>query len=431
VCLAGLAIANSFAREANPQKSKDFSSETQALKMAMVQKKLVEQTENSSLGDQSSTALDLVVSGTQPDAKTVPEAAKLRLIAQKETKKALDTGAVDLLLAQKNGVDRAFGTIFSQRSSKDEIAAAVQAIPPTSFLNRMGRYEGKALLGEKDAGKELRLGLEIGKLAIAFIWIGVVFLCCPVVWILFLISRSNGSLKPAAPSLGKISVQQADSLALKAIQILVLFLVLPSLIAIVGQKVGLSPEISSTVALLAFVAAVLAVVPRATNGDRFTLKQIGYSKQNLGKHMVWGFAAFAAELPVGLLIAVGSTALLKWLPTPHHSAVDVLQKSESLAGIAITLVFGVLIAAFWEEILFRGILFPAMAKVLNGPVVGALASSLCFAAIHPQGIVLWAPLAWMGGMSCFLARYSGSLVPSFFLHALHNLTLMTLVLVLR
>ena len=78
--------------------------------------------------------------------------------------------------------------------------------------------------------------------------------------------------------------------------------------------------------------------------------------------------------------------------------------------------------------MFRGLLFPAISRVAPNAsrrvLFGAIASSLLFASIHPQGIALWFALGTVGVASCILVQYSRSLVPSIVMHAAHNFTLL-------
>ncbi|MEA2553045.1 MAG: protease family protein, partial [Fimbriimonadaceae bacterium] len=78
------------------------------------------------------------------------------------------------------------------------------------------------------------------------------------------------------------------------------------------------------------------------------------------------------------------------------------------------------IAPFWEEIMFRGTILPALSTVLGRPLWGILLSSFMFAAIHPQGVPLWLGLGLIGGMNAMLAYQTKSLVPSITVHAINN-----------
>jgi hypothetical protein len=72
-----------------------------------------------------------------------------------------------------------------------------------------------------------------------------------------------------------------------------------------------------------------------------------------------------------------------------------------------------------EEIIFRGMIAPAISR-FSKPWTAILASGLLFAAIHPQGIAGWPPLMVVGCMAAYLTYHSRSLWPAIFLHAFHN-----------
>lgn len=422
--MAGLTVASTFVKseKTNPA-DKDYTGVVQSLKLGMISKVVGSMSQDDNLKE--------LITEVRADAKTNITAAKILLVLDQETSTTLNPDALDLLAKQTRAKDQAFATLYSPRSSKDEVNAALPKVEPTSFVERAARFHAKKRLGEKNPDSELGARGELAKLGLVALFFVAIVLLCPGAWIFFVLAKNSGSLKPQPSPLGELTFLQADGLAMRAVQIVGLFVLGQPLLSYVANKLIPVPGIAALLSMAGFVAGLLWIIKLPLNGETLSLVKIGYGKGDLGKHLLWGAGAFIAELPVGLFIALGSTQLLKFLPPAQHDAVDVLQKSTSLPMIFATLVLGVLFAAFWEEILFRGILFPALSKVMGGHWVGALVSSFMFASIHPQGIILWAPLAWMAGVSCLVARYSGSLVPSFVLHMLHNLTLMTVTLLMR
>jgi membrane protease YdiL (CAAX protease family) len=95
--------------------------------------------------------------------------------------------------------------------------------------------------------------------------------------------------------------------------------------------------------------------------------------------------------------------------------------SASIAAVVLV-VIGVAIAApIVEEIVFRGYLFPALAR-WRGPWIGALLGAAVFGAAHclvypPQLLPL---MAAFGFVACMLFWFTGSLLPSIALHAMNN-----------
>jgi len=87
----------------------------------------------------------------------------------------------------------------------------------------------------------------------------------------------------------------------------------------------------------------------------------------------------------------------------------------------------ILVAPFWEELLFRGVLFDRLRWSL--PVGGAvLVSSVAFALVHDNhfdlgltGILLFSERFALGAVAALLALRHRSLVPAFLFHAASNL----------
>ena len=91
----------------------------------------------------------------------------------------------------------------------------------------------------------------------------------------------------------------------------------------------------------------------------------------------------------------------------------------------------VLIAPVFEEIIFRGVLFPALRVAL--PLwPAALLSGALFAAAHGYGVVGFAAVAWSGAIWAVGYERTGSLLPCMLAHALSNLmSSVSFVLLLR
>lgn len=88
----------------------------------------------------------------------------------------------------------------------------------------------------------------------------------------------------------------------------------------------------------------------------------------------------------------------------------------------IVLLNGVLWAPIGEEIMFRGVLFPALRKWM--PLSGAaLASAVVFAATHYYSWPGFLGLTGFGFACALTAHYTGSLVPCITAHMLINLIL--------
>lgn len=240
-------------------------------------------------------------------------------------------------------------------------------------------------------------------------------------WIAFFVKGLAGDLVFPGPALEARSGAEADGLAIKAATLLSAFLVL-QIAAEFLIRAGLDERAGEA---LVYGAMLFVAVPRALR-SRPTLAEVGLRAERLGHHLRIGLWAFLMEIPITGGIALVCALALKGLPQPEHPASTALMNSPDLWTIAVTFFGGAIVAPVWEETMFRGLLFPALRRVLKGPIPGALASSFLFASIHPQGPVLWAALASVALFSCFLAQKTRSLVPSVTMHFAHNAFLLTL-----
>lgn len=149
----------------------------------------------------------------------------------------------------------------------------------------------------------------------------------------------------------------------------------------------------------------------------------------------WERHGTAVGLGVGLaalnLLAVGSLVAGRDLPT--QGPLQAMATS-SVVGRACFVVLALGLAPFFEEIIFRGILFEGFTRPL-GLAGAALASTLLFTAMHGQEIALFWPagiaIFTLGLLSCVVKRRSGSLAPCMTLHFSYNALLVGTVLVSR
>jgi len=129
----------------------------------------------------------------------------------------------------------------------------------------------------------------------------------------------------------------------------------------------------------------------------------------------------------GYLIAAGAAMSLAvlfvsvFLPTPEDSGLDKLLSTTP--SIVAFVVFGIAIAPFMEEVLFRGFLFAALLDVYNVRVAVVL-TTLLFGALHlvqlqgnwPAAILILI----VGYVFTRVRQHTGSLVPSIIMHTAYN-----------
>jgi membrane protease YdiL (CAAX protease family) len=126
----------------------------------------------------------------------------------------------------------------------------------------------------------------------------------------------------------------------------------------------------------------------------------------------------------GILMAVAVQMLSHWIPEPQDMPIDHMIRTP-LDGLLMA-GFGVLVAPLVEEILFRGLLFPALAR-RSGAVVALVASSMLFGALHASQLAgAWAQVALIiavGALLTLVRWWWHSLAASWLVHAGYNAAL--------
>ena len=134
--------------------------------------------------------------------------------------------------------------------------------------------------------------------------------------------------------------------------------------------------------------------------------------------------------PVLLLLLLSSSLYLALgLPLKPQPALLKFLEAKELGQMIPFLVYALVIAPVWEEVFFRGTLFPWLAGRL--PVSQAQwLSALAFGAVHLHGPTL-IPLTVFGALLAGIYRSTGSLVPAILVHSLFNANTCALLLLGR
>jgi membrane protease YdiL (CAAX protease family) len=145
----------------------------------------------------------------------------------------------------------------------------------------------------------------------------------------------------------------------------------------------------------------------------------------------WGALGWTFPIPRAWLCLIAGPAL-----TITLSVLGVLMKAPtesslieemitSRASLALFIVFGVVFAPIFEELLFRGFLFPLLARSM-GPWLGIAFTALLFGLLHgAQNHWAWQQMVLIGaaGAAFGYARYqTGSTTAGFLMHAAYNAT---------
>lgn len=126
----------------------------------------------------------------------------------------------------------------------------------------------------------------------------------------------------------------------------------------------------------------------------------------------------------GIVLAVVAQAVFSLFPSENNLPIEKLFSSPGSAYLLA--LFGICIAPFMEEMVFRGFFYPVFER-LWGFVAAVLFTALLFALIHaPQlggGLSEMVAIFCVGVVLSYARGKTGSLLPSYLLHLGYNATL--------
>jgi hypothetical protein len=146
----------------------------------------------------------------------------------------------------------------------------------------------------------------------------------------------------------------------------------------------------------------------------------------------WRFphARAAGLVAGGVVLAFVIQAASALLPMPK--ALPIEQFFRNATGAWVMAAFGVSVAPFFEELLFRGFLYPTLARRI-GTVAGVVLTSAGFALLHEAQLAhAWAPLllVFVVGLVLTIVRArTGSVAAGFLIHSAYNTTLFAMLYV--
>jgi membrane protease YdiL (CAAX protease family) len=156
-------------------------------------------------------------------------------------------------------------------------------------------------------------------------------------------------------------------------------------------------------------------------------------------HGVLCYMSAVPLLAAGILVFTILSAIARMLegptPPPSHPAVEMLSGAGGLRIFLLYMLASVA-APIVEEIMFRGVLYGHLRSAVlprvrvGSMVVAALASSVVFAVIHPQGVLFVPALGGLAVAFCIYREMRGSLIAPMVAHGINNAVTMTLGLLL-
>jgi membrane protease YdiL (CAAX protease family) len=236
---------------------------------------------------------------------------------------------------------------------------------------------------------------------------------------------------PQGFTVGQVTDGVSDRLAFRMAVYLSGFLAIQVLAATAPKSLGLSkwPWAQATMMVLTF-AFVIATLRIPFHGVQDTYRRLLGNLKNWPVHIGVGILGATANVPMILAVSLITNPLTKYLPQPSHPIQKDLA-SGSIVVIAAAFVSASILAPLLEELTFRGMLAPALSRLLKSPTAGILASGFLFAAIHPQGIAGIPMLMVIGCTAATVTRLSGSLLPAMVMHFVNNTAVLLLSLALN
>ena len=175
-------------------------------------------------------------------------------------------------------------------------------------------------------------------------------------------------------------------------------------------------DAARTLAFQSFIYALLL-------GDLYLVVAWRYG-ESFWHALGWTFPIPRAWLLLfaGPALAVGLSVLGVLMKAPMESSL-IEDMITSRASLALVMFFGVVLAPIFEELMFRGFLFPLLTRSV-GPWLGIVFTAVPFGLLHgAQNHWAWQPILLIGiaGAAFGWVRYkSGSTTAAFLMHAAYN-----------
>lgn len=360
-----------------------------------------------------------------------PDQAALEVALRLEAEAKPRTEAIKVLRDSRNQAFHALATAAeSETLTAEEARRLADDMVGSSYALRLGRA---ATLG-KAGIKSPRPGYSTSSKSGMVVFMGVALIGSAAGWIGLLVWRAVRGMRPGplmGLPCGPITRADADGLALRAAIMFAFFLF--GGLAVTGLAQAFRPyqrDANVVLTALVLVLGVFVALRLKIGGRSWTLGDLGLRSERPLADVAWGVGAAFANLPLLLVASSISQFLFQWLPEPTHPISSELAGGGAPWRIALLFAQAALLAPFFEEVLFRGAIFPAFGRVLRSVPLGIALSGLLFAAIHPQGIGGWLPLMLLGSVMAWLCAVRRSLVPAIVMHATHNAGILILNLLL-
>ncbi len=372
-----------------------------------------------------------VLSDLSKQPKSDLMAVRLTAAFQTELHLPISTQSLALLKKSKSPSDRLLLQVYgSEKLTAAQAKEIGSLLPDYPFLYEAAKVHALQKSGDTHAISRLVKPRNALATGIACFCTVVGLMLSYLVWVSLYQRYKNGTLEILGLPMAKITLLDADRLAVRAAQIFGLYIVIETVVSLLPHiEVNLFLR---TVLMLGLMVGAIVLLQRVPiDGKRISLDMLGVSKRNLKQDILLGFQGFFAEFPVAIILALVGSAIFSFLPKASHPASEAIARDQSLKTVIPVIILGSVLAPIWEELVFRGLLLPALNRLTGKLIPSILISSFLFASMHPQGISIWMSLASVGAASCLLSYKSRSMVPSIVMHCLHNTSIFVLALLVQ
>lgn len=178
------------------------------------------------------------------------------------------------------------------------------------------------------------------------------------------------------------------------------------------------------VALVTFIFLICFLKIRYNVG----LKELGIIFPARLRWFRTGFLYYCAAIPVLMFVGMMTKMLGDFfaIPLEPQTPLKILKKETSLLNLTLISIFIVGVAPFFEEIFFRGFIYPLIKKFL-GFKSAMILSSVLFAMLH-FSFLAFLPITCIGLFLAYLYEKTGSLFSSIVFHSLNNLMAVLIVI---
>lgn len=353
--------------------------------------------------------------------KTDPLAATLVLASGKELGIEPEPQALQTLQTSNKPFYQRIARIYGEPPPTVAWVAENRAKLPKNFLGKVLAKHALQRSGQKASTE----GFKADAFLMGFVFIaGLLVLAVGVMSLLYvLITYFSGGIKPVGHPLEGLSKADADRLALRMCAFFLLMSILPLFLRYL--VVGLNWAVQAVLIELGVLGAFLLVLKTPLNGVADSFRKLVGQTRSWPKLAAIGALAFAANLPIVMMLALLVSRLLPGLPEPTHPLAERMTMGADGLTLTFILLTASVMAPILEELSFRGLLFPSLTAFMN-PFLAMAVTGFAFASIHPQGPALWAALGMVGAVAAGLTYFTGSLIPAMTMHACHNTAILIL-----